>query len=212
MFEKLRILIDQLQSIPKILQDLTSSIRDAAESNRNESDRNQPSPVEVRLPENLERQRRSEQYQQATIQKVIAGATVFAALGAWVYAGISYRQLQALKDQTTYAERAWVNVIVDISGPLEYKEDGAHIPVAIRGQNLGRGPASDVQILPFVTNLMSPDYSSGKWEGQKYLERVKKFKCPFPRTLGRTLVRDPRRPGQTPPSLAGSKSPTHATG
>jgi hypothetical protein len=43
------------------------------------------------------------------------------------------------------------------------------------------------------------------------VESVVVFRSDLFRYLS-TITLDPRRPGQTPPSVAGSKSPTHATG
>src|ERR1039457_2602106 len=158
LLEELRILVDQLQSIPKVLQDLTNAIRDAAKGNRQEHDVDDKRPIEIRLNEDQERKREADSNKQVYVQRWIAAGTWGAFIAAAGYAGISLRQLQALKYQTTYAERAWVNANVIISGPLEYKDDGAHFLVAIDGQNLGHAPATDVQLISFVTSFVTPDY------------------------------------------------------
>jgi DNA-binding transcriptional MerR regulator len=190
LFEKLRVLADRLQSIPKVLQELTAAIRDAAAANRGNNETANRISAEIRFPAAVELEQRTYQEKQLRVQRIIALWTGLGFAAAAIYAAISYRQLQALKEQTTYAERAWVNANIVISSPLENKEDGAHFSIAIQGQNLGRAPASDVQMYSFVTSMTSPGYMSGQWEGHKYLDRIKQLHCPFQRTLGRTLLRD----------------------
>jgi hypothetical protein len=190
LFEKMRILVDQLQSIPRVLQDLTSAIREAAKANRGNEESADRISAEIRFPAAVEDEQRTYQEKQIRIQRCIALWTGLGFAAAAIYAAISYRQLQALKEQTAYAERAWVNANIVISGPLEIKDDGAHLPVAIEGQNLGRSPASDVQMYYFVTSLGSPGYLTAKWDGQTYIDGIKKLHCPFPRALGRSLLRD----------------------
>jgi hypothetical protein len=93
----------------------------------------------------------------------------------------SDQQISALKDQTLYAERAWVDAQnIRIGGPLTYDVNGANFMLAFWLKNVGHAPATSVMATPFVTTTLLPDYSTKNWSGPQYLKQLMGERCPMP--------------------------------
>jgi hypothetical protein len=136
LLEQLRILVERLQSLPKVLQDLTAAISAAAKANGKKDNFNNKIFAEIRFPEDIERQRRTEQKTQTTVQKTIAAGTWAAFLAASIYARISYLQWQEMHKQTIEANRAWI----DVSPVARVLPDGK-VVIDIQYINTGKGAA-----------------------------------------------------------------------
>lgn len=81
----------------------------------------------------------------------------------------SDQQISALKDQTLYAERAWVDAQnIRIGGPLSYDVNGANFMLAFWLKNVGHAPATSVIATPFVTTPLLPEYGNNGWSGAQY--------------------------------------------
>lgn len=93
----------------------------------------------------------------------------------------SDQQISALKDQTLYAERAWVDAQnIRIGGPLSYDVNGANFMLAFWLKNVGHAPATSVIATPFVTTPLLPEYGNNGWSGAQYLRQLKGERCPVP--------------------------------
>lgn len=139
-------------SLLKALENLNDAVRAADKRHWNESDRNQPVPVEVRLQEDLQRQRDTEQRQQTTIQKVIATGTVVAAIGAWFYAGIAYKQWKDTGKQMRIDERAWVQYRTERDQKIEVSAN-APVTFHLLVKNIGKTVARHLDGSIFVEKL-----------------------------------------------------------
>jgi hypothetical protein len=147
LLDKLRILIDQLQSIPKLLQELTNAIGAATER---WTYSNSKSLEELRLAREAEQKRETEQDKHYRIQRCIARGTWAAFIAAVFYAGISYEQWQAMKEQNENSARAWLGyqqekdsdlpIVID---KLEASQE-LHLEAHYTVENFGNGPAVKV--------------------------------------------------------------------
>jgi hypothetical protein len=150
-FEKLATLGEQLQTIPKVLENLTSAISAAAERIANTSNK---ISAEVSLSEAVERQRTTEQNRQATIQWWVAAGTWAAVIAASAYATISYFQWKEMQKQNVNSVRAWVGLDQQITiDALEMSPQlAADLHYSIK--NFGHGPAFKVVTTGFFETDM----------------------------------------------------------
>jgi len=156
-------------SLVHALENLSDAVRAAEESHWNERKGNDPIPVEIRLEKNLKSEHDTEQRKQTRIQTSIALATAFAALGAWVYAGIAYKQWKDAGKQMRIDQRAWVQYRTERDQKIEVSP-GAPVVFNMLIKNIGKTVARHLDGSIFVEKLKiseSPNFERKEGTGSE---------------------------------------------
>lgn len=174
--EELRALKEGVSALHNDLQQQTTTIHEAAERLLQREHAEQQPRFELRAelhtPDTIESQRRLEERKHHRVQKWLAGATWAAFLAAAVYAGLTYRMLRAVQEQTrrqreaaVSTERAWVGldeaVTIDVLEIMPRLKVQSHYGV----KNFGHGPA--LKVVP----------SGWFWTDSKTLPQLAKSAC-----------------------------------
>lgn len=157
LFSRLLEVVDHVKSLPKAVDDLTASIREATERNSHQSaveQKENQRPIELRFPEDIEGQRKAETEEQIRIQCWIARGTWAAFIAATIYAGISLAQWREMKRQTVEANRAWISV--DAPTFQQVAVIGQPVQIQIPYTNVGHGPGLDGKFSVLIDVINAP--------------------------------------------------------
>ena len=122
----------------------------------------------------------------------VSGAVIVAAAGIIVTKWLtdkqiaankiaSDQQIQVLKEQTVYAERAWVDAqVIAVDGPLQYNVNGANFTISLILKNVGHAPATSVFPTAFAYTPLARALGSSTTTGEQYLQQLKTQHCPLP--------------------------------
>ena len=134
----------------------------------------------------------------ATVAGVIFFGLQFSAMNQQVeemrkQSKTAQQQVTIQRQQTVYAERAWIGATdLAISRPLEWKDGVPRFAIKFVLTNIGHAPATDIVVTPFVSAPGLSNYMEGiakdaklidrlgyaPWEGQTFINDLKTKQCP----------------------------------